>query len=349
MWHQPAENRSLALRPVRIGTDAVGFNQRLHWVVTTHHPDPHEHPEPALTPAKIAHVGAAVDNYPEGRDATVLAAGIARATGAELMLIAIEPDLPLIIPGLQRKRVREETEHLLRQTSELLAPQARCKVDTDMSIPRGLERMVRAHHRDLLVVGSHRHTPDGHVAIGRLTRQLLADLHCSLAIAARGISDGREDDAGLELRRIGVGFDGGPESGAALAAAVTLAQGAGAELVVRGTIDDRVPALGWPNVWMGAILDSWQEMMQEEEDLLRAQIEAALAPLHAEATIEVTRGKPARSLCALTDDVDLLVIGSRRWGPVARLLLGGTGEALVHNSRCSLLIVPRPATAATVV
>jgi hypothetical protein len=40
----------------------------------------------------------------------------------------------------------------------------------------------------------------------------------------------------------------------------------------------------------------------------------------------------ADSLRELSGDVDLLVIGSRRWGPMARLLLGGTGEALVHGA-----------------
>jgi nucleotide-binding universal stress UspA family protein len=39
---------------------------------------------------------------------------------------------------------------------------------------------------------------------------------------------------------------------------------------------------------------------------------------------------------------DLLVIGSRRWGALAGLLLGGTGEALAHGAYCSLLFVPRP-------
>jgi hypothetical protein len=32
----------------------------------------------------------------------------------------------------------------------------------------------------------------------------------------------------------------------------------------------------------------------------------------------------------------------RRWGPLARLVLGGTGERLAHGAQCSLLIVPRP-------
>ena len=39
---------------------------------------------------------------------------------------------------------------------------------------------------------------------------------------------------------------------------------------------------------------------------------------------------------------DLLVIGSRRWGPLSRLVVGSTGEELVRESPCSLLLVPRP-------
>jgi nucleotide-binding universal stress UspA family protein len=44
----------------------------------------------------------------------------------------------------------------------------------------------------------------------------------------------------------------------------------------------------------------------------------------------------------LSDEVDLLVIGSRRWGPLTRVLLSGTGEALMHGARSSIMVVPRP-------
>ena len=303
----------------------------------TRHSSTHHEPPAAITPPPIAHVAAAVDSYSEGRDATMLAATVSRAVGAEIMLLAVEPDLPLIIPGLQRKRVREETEAMLRDTSAALAPGARRKIDSDLSVARGIERLVRAEHRDLVVVGSNRRGDEGRVSIGHITRQLLSDLGCALAIAPRGLSAGDP----LTLRRIGVGFDGGPEAHAALVTAARIAAGAGARLVVRGAIDDRVPPLGWPNVWMGAILESWEEMMDEEERDLRESITAALAGISAEAEIQITRGRPHKSLVALSTDVDLLVIGSRRWGPLARLLLGGTGEALVHAAECSLLIVPR--------
>ena len=289
----------------------------------------------------LARVAAAVDSYPEGRDATVLAAAVAQATGAELMLLAVEPDLPLIIPGLQRDQVRHETEAMLKHTRVSLAPGARLKITSDLSVPRGLERLARAQHRDLLVVGSSRRGPVGAVSIGGRTRQLIDDLQSALAIAPRGLSRHHP----VTFHRIGVGYDGGPESQAAVAAAAQIAAGAGCELIVRGVIDDRVPALGWPSVWMGEIMESWKEMMDEEEQDLRTDVEDVLEGVGVPAKIDLARGRPATSLHDLSNEVDLLVIGSRRWGPLARLVLGGTGERLVHGARCSLLIVPRPATA----
>ncbi len=292
-----------------------------------------------ITPTtSLARLAAAVDSYPEGRDATVLAAAIAAATGAELMLLAVEPDLPLIIPGLQRDQVRRETEAMLKQTRTSLAPDARMKITSDISVPRGLERLARAQHRDLLAVGSSRRGAPGVVSIGGRTRQLIVDLGAALAIAPRGLSRRHP----LKLERIAVGYDGGPEAQAALAAATRIAAGAGAELIIRGVIDDRVPALGWPSVWMGEIMESWKDMMDDEERELRSDIEELVEAGGVPAHIDLNRGRPATSLHDLSKEVDLLVIGSRRWGPLARLVLGGTGERLVHGAECSLLIVPRP-------
>ena len=48
---------------------------------------------------------------------------------------------------------------------------------------------------------------------------------------------------------------------------------------------------------------------------------------------------------ACSEAVDLLVVGSRRWGPMARIVTGGVGETLVTDASCSVLIVPRPAPA----
>ena len=47
----------------------------------------------------------------------------------------------------------------------------------------------------------------------------------------------------------------------------------------------------------------------------------------------------------LGEQVDLLVIGSRRWGAAARVLVGSTGEAVLHDAGCAVLVVPRPGAA----
>lgn len=55
-----------------------------------------------------------------------------------------------------------------------------------------------------------------------------------------------------------------------------------------------------------------------------------------------------RAATALADrsrDLDLLVVGSRSYGPVRRLLLGSTSTRLVREAACPLLILPRGAEA----
>jgi nucleotide-binding universal stress UspA family protein len=288
--------------------------------------------------ARIDRIAAAVDPYPEGDDAAVLGTAIARATGADLLLVAIEPDLPLVIPGVSWRRMRRETETMLGRTRESFAPDARRAIDTDLSIARGIRRVVAAEHRQLVACGSSRHGELGVVSLGRTTRQLLDHAPWSLAIAPRGLSARGE----LTIRRIGVGFDGGAEARAALSAAAGIAAGSGAELVIRGVVDDRIPALAWSGLWTGPIQQSWDEAMDAEVKDLTEEMDRASLSLPTPGNAEVRRGRPATLLRELSDDVDLLVIGSRRWGPMAHLLLGGTGESLVRGARCSLLIVPRP-------
>jgi hypothetical protein len=41
--------------------------------------------------------------------------------------------------------------------------------------------------------------------------------------------------------------------------------------------------------------------------------------------------------------LDILVVGSRGYGPVRRLVLGSTADYLERHARCSLLVLPRAA------
>jgi nucleotide-binding universal stress UspA family protein len=280
-----------------------------------------------------------VDGYPEGRDAAALGAAIAGVTGTDLMLVAVHSNPMIPMPSeMGWKGLRKQADGTLRHVRDSLAPGARIVTETDLSIPRALHRVVREHHCDLLVVGSSRDAVDGRVRIGKRTRQLLCHVECALAIAPRGT----HKQPHIRLRRIGVGYDGGPESESALALASSLAAAAGAELHVRGVVDDRIPVL-MRSALDGLVDTEWTNVIREEEQRLNDQCLAATKAADAQVRIEVLRGRPADALLALSCEVDLLVIGSRRWGTPARVLLGSTGEALLHDAACPVLAVPRPA------
>lgn len=304
---------------------------------TTANPSTRSSAAPAGTINRIA-VG--VDGLPEGNDAVALGITLARVTGAELMLVAVHAE-PLVMPpiGIEWTSLRKETHAMLRRARTKLAPKARLVVETDVSVPRALHRVVEREHRDLLVMGSSRHAPEGRVRIGKRTRQLLCRFECPLAVAPRGYH--QQPHTGFA--RVGVGYDGGAESQAALDLAASIANAAGAELHVQAVVDDRLPPVWWSGIAKtGVDLPEWQETLAEEAEKVGIETQAAAAKTAANATTAVSTGRPADALRELSEAVDLLVIGSRRWGPMARLLLGSTGEALLHDAACPVLVVPRP-------
>jgi nucleotide-binding universal stress UspA family protein len=287
--------------------------------------------------ARIAHIAAGVSARPEGRDAAVLGAALARATGADLMLIAVIAD-PIVLPpiGISWKQLRKEAQTGLADIRDSVMPGARVAVRTDLSVARALRRVVAREHRDLLVVGSSGKAPEGSVRIGKRVRQLIGYANFPLAIAPRGI----QNKTTVPLRRIGVGYDGGAESVSALAVAASISVAAGAELHICGVVDDRAKSALWSSREAPVVADL-DDLVRRERDLLHERAEAAASSLDPGARVDIRRGRPADVLLDLCADVDLLVIGSRRWGAVARLLFGSTGESLAFHATCPILIVPR--------
>lgn len=312
-------------------------------------PAEHDHPgshtsapseRVSLPPPTVQRIAVGVNGYPEGLDAAALGAAVSRATGAAMMLVAVHPDPQVVLrEGMDWSLLEQHSRQVLAETRDAFAPAARVEVRTDHSVARALHDVMYAERRDLLVVGSSRHAPHGHVRIGKRTRQLLCRFGSPLAIAPRGLHT-RSD---LTLQRIGVGYDGSPESEAALSWAAGLALASGGELRIRAVVDDRMPTVGWGEVWIGDMMRDWVEVVDEERSSLRRRAESAGQALGVEVEVEAVAGRPADALLALGAEVDLMVVGSRRWGPAKRVLLGSTGEALMHDVACPVVAVPRPA------
>lgn len=53
------------------------------------------------------------------------------------------------------------------------------------------------------------------------------------------------------------------------------------------------------------------------------------------------RDLAGEELAAFGDEVDLLVLGSRGYGPIRRMMVGSTCDYLERHGRCPLLVLPR--------
>jgi len=257
-----------------------------------------------------------VDGRPSGRDAIALARLLVAPRGRLTLAHVHARDAA----GAQR--LLEQERDATEVDADLLALAAG-------SVGRGLHDGAEAMHADLLVVGSCSRGFVGRVLVGNDTRAALNGAPCAVAVAPLRYAG----DLGA-LATVGVGYDGSPESEAALVLARALAARHGATLralevvAIPGT-----PWAGFAGVALGAALD----------DLVTGAREAlsGLEGVAGEAVI----GIAGEELAAFGERVDLLVVGSRAYGPMRRLMFGSTSEYLAGHARCPLVVLPRVAAA----
>jgi nucleotide-binding universal stress UspA family protein len=193
------------------------------------------------------------------------------------------------------------------------------------SVGRGLHELAERAGADLLVVGSSHRGFAGRVLVGDDTRASLNGSPCAIAVAPVGYAR----DLG-RITQVGVGYDGSAESKAALGVARTIADHYNATLRALWVVS--IPAATWIGSAAGAL--------DELADAARAEL-GQLDGVETEARI----GIAGEELAAFGERVDLLVVGSRGYGPLKRLMLGSTSEHLSAHARSPLLVLPRGAQA----
>jgi nucleotide-binding universal stress UspA family protein len=226
----------------------------------------------------------------------------------------------------------EEAERVLAVARRRLAdrPGTKFVLEAGSSVPRTLQRVALRWPADLIVLGSSRGGSPGQVGASHVTDATLHGSPCPVLIAPVGYRH-----AGVRpLRRIGVGFPGSSESRCALRIAARLADVVGAELDV---ID--VAALDhgeWPNGGSpertAARLDATEAAVSDEIDAPRATVD-----------VEVPSGDPAEILVERSHRLDLLVVGSRGYGALRRLVSGSVSHDVVRHAACPILVLPASA------
>jgi nucleotide-binding universal stress UspA family protein len=257
------------------------------------------------------------------------------ATGAPVVLLTVFPYPSLADPtGEELVRVREEASGILYELGEAAGVKpADVQVIASNLVARELHRVTEHESTGVLVLGSTSRGRLGRLLPGTMGERLLAGAAAPIGMATRGYAE----RPAAALTRIGVGFDGSDESRHALEAGRVLARSSGARLRVIGVFE---------RLTFGAVATGRTGGASVNE-LLRAELRKALDDVLAEQPEGLAvegrflEGSAGEALAEESADLDLLVVGSRGYGPRSAVLLGGTTHALVRNSACPGLVLPR--------
>jgi nucleotide-binding universal stress UspA family protein len=199
-----------------------------------------------------------------------------------------------------------------------------------------LAEIAETDQAQVIVVGSSHHGPAGRTLAGSVGESLLQGASRAVAIAPRGYAERDEE----RLQRIAVAFDGSSESWAALETAIGLAERCHATVSVITVADH--PKYGYAEAW--SILAEGEFRDAERADKERVLgLAVSRIPKGLERESRVLTGDPAARLTEASDEFDLMVVGSRAWGPLKRTLLGSTTRKLIRSCACPVLVLPRGA------
>jgi nucleotide-binding universal stress UspA family protein len=269
------------------------------------------------------HVVVGIDEDSGSLDALALARALLDKDG-RLTLAHVhrgDPRIRMVSPELAAAE-RTRTRRLLESVRAEAGDDARLEWTGASSVGRGLHEIAEHDDADLLVVGSSRHTLFGHATLSAHTRDALNGAPCAVALAPAGY---RERPA--VGREIGVGYDGSPESEHAVVLARRLADELGAKVSAFEAIALPVHLVEGPGP------------ADERIDRCLALARERIARLGVEP--HAAYGHAAEELALYGASLDLLVVGSRGYGPIGRLFHGSTSQRLAQTARCPLLVLTR--------
>lgn len=276
-----------------------------------------------------------VDATARSEDAIAFGRQLAQATTAAIVVTSIvrgpaEPGSP----------AREDALATVRRMSGLLAgvdpERIHIGVTSGRSPAQGLHELATSESAALLVVGSTHTGHLGRVRPGSTGERLLIGAPCAVAVVPYGYRTQRDHP----LKRIGVAYDGSVESKSALGAAVAAARALDAALEVITVIPSDV--YGAPALMAGP---SYIVVADDVEADIRKDLEETVAALPDDVAAEgvVLEGRPWRRLADKSAELDLLFVGSRGYGPLQAVILGGTSGPLMREAQCPLVALPREA------
>lgn len=255
-----------------------------------------------------------VDATARSEDAIALARRLAHILRGDLLVATVSQD-------------RAEGLATVRRMTGLLElgldpGRIRTAVVPAPSPAQGLHELAEAEHANLIVVGSTHTGRLGRVRPGSTGECLLQGAPCAVAVAPHGYRT-RLDP---RLDEIGIAYNGSREADTALSTALGLAEATGAHVQAITVVP--LELYGTPP-YAHAELDA----------TMRTALDDAVAGTPAETV--VLDGRPWAALAGKSEELDLLLVGSRGYGPLKAVVTGGTSGPLIRHAHCPVIVLPR--------
>ena len=285
------------------------------------------------------HVVIGFDGTDTGEDALALGVRLAEATGDRPVVATVHPASPPGVGHIDAEWVavmHEQAQQTLERARAIVAKE----VDAEFrdvpsgSAAHGLDDLAEELDASVIVVGSGHGGPLRRITAGSTAERLLQGASTPVIVAPRG----HREHATPGLSKVGCGFVDAPDGYEALRAATALAAQASARLEVYSVV-----ARAAEFALFGG-RDAQRTYTAAARESFGAALDRAIAAVCDAVPVTATllEGDVVAALAALDDrDVDLLVVGSRGYGPIRRVLLGGTSARLVRRAACPVMVVPR--------
>jgi nucleotide-binding universal stress UspA family protein len=281
-----------------------------------------------------------------GRDALSLGRMLARTGDVTLTVCVVVPqtwDYPSLarVDAEYAAFLDQYAEDAIAEAREFLGDTVRAEYTSTSasSATEGLITTATEVGAALIALGSARHGPLGRFTVGGITNEMLHVSPVPVALALRGYRPSSD----AQLRRVTCAFSGSTQSQSAFGAAVQLGRQHDVPLrLTTFVVRDRqmYPSqVGYDAERF--VAEQWRTQAAETQ-------EKALATLPDDVVVteaSVVEGRDWEdALDSLPwEDGEVLVVGSSRLGPVARVFLGSNSTKIVRSSPVPVLVIPRGA------
>jgi nucleotide-binding universal stress UspA family protein len=290
----------------------------------------------------------ATDFSASARVALDRAIELASPSGAKIILVHVIVPEPipvggpavLVVPQGMADRLREASERALEQLAGQVREQG-IQVETILESGAGAPGILdsaQISQADLIVIGTRGNSGFKHLLLGSVAEAVVRDAAAPVLTVhpedTRSLADIRHvlmptdfsDDARYALQRLTACLPG-------------LARNARLTLVHAY----QVPAVFMP---LAGLAPEMPVLMEDARELAHAALDPLADELRAagrEVDIVGREGNPANVISELTqsDDVDLVVMGTRGLSKFKQVLLGSTAERVVQHAGCPVLTVRR--------